>query len=167
MGEHSQRVMREMKGLQNTVETGETLFAEYEDIKMLIEMAYEEEDDSITGDIRKEIRRFEKNFEEIRIGTLLCGPYDKDNAIVTLHAGAGGTDSCDWATMLYRMYNRWAEKKGFSITMLDYIDGDITGIKGVTFEVNGENAYGYLKSEKGVHRLVRISPFNSAGKRCV
>ena len=165
MGEHSQRVMREMKGLQNTVETGETLFAEYEDIKMLIEMAYEEEDDSITGDIRKEIRRFEKNFEEIRIGTLLCGPYDKDNAIVTLHAGAGGTDSCDWATMLYRMYNRWAEKKGFSITMLDYIDGDITGIKGVTFEVNGENAYGYLKSEKGVHRLVRISPFNSAGKR--
>lgn len=165
MGEHSQRVMREMKGLQNTVETGETLFAEYEDIKMLIEMAYEEEDDSITGDIRKEIRRFEKNFEEIRIQTLLCGPYDKDNAIVTLHAGAGGTDSCDWATMLYRMYNRWAEKKGFSITVLDYIDGDITGIKGVTFEVNGENAYGYLKSEKGVHRLVRISPFNSAGKR--
>ncbi len=165
MGEYSQRVMREMKGLQNTVETGETLFAEYEDIKMLIEMAYEEEDDSITGDIRKEIRRFEKNFEEIRIGTLLCGPYDKDNAIVTLHAGAGGTDSCDWATMLYRMYNRWAEKKGFSITVLDYIDGDITGIKGVTFEVNGENAYGYLKSEKGVHRLVRISPFNSAGKR--
>lgn len=157
--------MREMKGLQNTVETGETLFAEYEDIKMLIEMAYEEEDDSIVGDIRKEIRRFEKDFEAIRIETLLCGPYDKDNAIVTLHAGAGGTDSCDWATMLYRMYNRWAEKKGFSITVLDYIDGDITGIKGVTFEVNGENAYGYLKSEKGVHRLVRISPFNSAGKR--
>ena len=101
----------------------------------------------------------------MRISTLLCGPYDKDHAIVTLHAGAGGTDSCDWATMLYRMYNRWAEKKGFSITVLDYIDGDITGIKGVTFEVNGENAYGYLKSEKGVHRLVRISPFNSAGKR--
>lgn len=165
MGEPSQRVMREMKGLQNTVDTGEALFTEYEDIKMLIEMAYEEEDDSIIGELRKEIRRFEKQFEEIRISTLLCGPYDKDHAIVTLHAGAGGTDSCDWATMLYRMYNRWAEKKGFSITVLDYIDGDITGIKGVTFEVNGENAYGYLKSEKGVHRLVRISPFNSAGKR--
>lgn len=157
--------MKEMKGLQNTVEAGEVLFKEYEDIRMLIEMAYEEEDDSIIGELRKEIRHFEKRFEEMRIGTLLCGPYDKDNAIVTLHAGAGGTDSCDWATMLYRMYNRWAEKKGFSITVLDYIDGDITGIKGVTFEVNGENAYGYLKSEKGVHRLVRISPFNSAGKR--
>ena len=157
--------MKEMKGLQNTVEAGEVLFTEYEDIRMLIEMAYEEEDDSIIGELRKEIRHFEKRFEEMRIGTLLCGPYDKDNAIVTLHAGAGGTDSCDWATMLYRMYNRWAEKKGFSITVLDYIDGDITGIKGVTFEVNGENAYGYLKSEKGVHRLVRISPFNSAGKR--
>lgn len=165
MGEHSQRVMREMKGLQNTVDTGEALFTEYDDIKMLIEMAYEEEDDSIIGELRKEIRVFEKKFEELRISTLLCGSYDKDNAIVTLHAGAGGTDSCDWATMLYRMYNRWAEKKGFSITVLDYIDGDITGIKGVTFEVNGENAYGYLKSEKGVHRLVRISPFNSAGKR--
>lgn len=158
-------MMKEMKGLQNTVEAGEVLFKEYEDIRMLIEMAYEEEDDSIIGELRKEIRHFEKRFEEMRIGTLLCGPYDKDNAIVTLHAGAGGTDSCDWATMLYRMYNRWAEKKGFSITVLDYIDGDITGIKGVTFEVNGENAYGYLKSEKGVHRLVRISPFNSAGKR--
>lgn len=158
-------MMKEMKGLQNTVEAGEVLFTEYEDIRMLIEMAYEEEDDSIIGELRKEIRHFEKRFEEMRIGTLLCGPYDKDNAIVTLHAGAGGTDSCDWATMLYRMYNRWAEKKGFSITVLDYIDGDITGIKGVTFEVNGENAYGYLKSEKGVHRLVRISPFNSAGKR--
>lgn len=135
MGEHSQRVMREMKGLQNTVDTGEALFTEYDDIKMLIEMAYEEEDDSIIGELRKEIRVFEKKFEELRISTLLCGPYDKDNAIVTLHAGAGGTDSCDWATMLYRMYNRWAEKKGFSITVLDYIDGDITGIKGVTFEV--------------------------------
>lgn len=165
MGEQSQRVMREMKGLQDTVDTGEALFTEYEDIKMLIEMAYEEEDDSIAGELRKEIRIFEKKFEELRIGTLLYGAYDKDNAIVTLHAGAGGTDSCDWATMLYRMYNRWAEKKGFSITVLDYIDGDITGIKGVTFEVVGENAYGYLKSEKGVHRLVRISPFNSAGKR--
>lgn len=164
-GELSQRVMKEMKSLQNTVEVGEALFAEYEDIRMLIEMAYEEEDDSIVGELKKEIRHFEKQFEEIRIRTLLCGPYDKDHAIVTLHAGAGGTDSCDWATMLYRMYNRWAEKKGFSITVLDYIDGDITGIKGVTFEVNGENAYGYLKSEKGVHRLVRISPFNSAGKR--
>lgn len=97
--------------------------------------------------------------------TLLTGEYDRDHAIVTLHAGAGGTESCDWANMLYRMYTRWAEKKGFSVEVLDYLEGDVAGIKGVTFEVRGENAYGYLRSEKGVHRLVRISPFNAAGKR--
>lgn len=158
-------MMRSIKGLQSIVDTAEALFAEYEDIGMLIEMTYEEDDESMTGELRREIRRFERDFEELRISTLLSGPYDKDNAIVTLHAGAGGTDSCDWAVMLYRMYNRWAEKKGFSVTVLDYVDGDITGIKAVTFQVNGENAYGYLQSEKGVHRLVRISPFNSAGKR--
>ena len=105
------------------------------------------------------------NDQELRIGTLLTGPYDKDNAIVTLHAGAGGTESCDWAGMLYRMYTRWAEKKGYDVEELDYLEGDVAGIKGVTFEVKGENAYGYLRSEKGVHRLVRISPFNAAGKR--
>ncbi len=163
--EHSQKVMRELKGLQSFLETAENLFINYEDIGVLMEMAYEDNDESMIGEIRKEIRQFENNFEEIRINTLLSGPYDKDNAIVTLHAGAGGTESCDWASMLYRMYSRWAEKKGFSISVLDYLDGDITGIKTVTFEVNGENAYGYLQSEKGVHRLVRISPFNSAGKR--
>ena len=100
-----------------------------------------------------------------RIQTLLSGKYDSSNAIVTLHAGAGGTESCDWAGMLYRMYSRWAEKKGFSVEVLDYLDGDVAGLKAVTFEVAGDNAYGYLKSEKGVHRLVRISPFNAAGKR--
>lgn len=157
--------MRELKGLQSFLETAENLFTNYEDIGVLIEMAYEDNDESMIDEIRREIRQFEKNFEEIRISTLLSGPYDKDNAIVTLHAGAGGTESCDWASMLYRMYSRWAERKGFSISVLDYLDGDITGIKTVTFEVNGENAYGYLQSEKGVHRLVRISPFNSAGKR--
>ena len=163
--EQSQHVMRDLKSLETQVETSENLFNHAEDIQMLIEMAYEEEDESMAGEIKKEIRQFEKQYEEIRISTLLSRDYDKSNAIVTLHAGAGGTDSCDWATMLYRMYNRWAEKKGFSISVLDYQDGDITGIKTVTFEVNGENAYGYLQSEKGVHRLVRISPFNSAGKR--
>lgn len=157
--------MRELKNLQSFLETAENLFTNYEDIGVLIEMAYEDNDESMIDEIRREIRQFEKNFEEIRISTLLSGPYDKDNAIVTLHAGAGGTESCDWASMLYRMYSRWAERKGFSISVLDYLDGDITGIKTVTFEVNGENAYGYLQSEKGVHRLVRISPFNSAGKR--
>ena len=104
-------------------------------------------------------------FEKLKIQTLLSGEYDACNAIMTIHAGAGGTESCDWAGMLYRMYCRWAEKKGFSLQVLDFLDGDIAGIKAVTFEVKGENAYGYLKSEKGVHRLVRISPFNSAGKR--
>ena len=106
-----------------------------------------------------------KNTKRVRIKTLLSGEYDKNNAIVTLHAGAGGTESCDWAGMLYRMYSKWVDKKGFSMEVLDYLDGEEAGIKSVTFQVNGENAYGYLKSEKGVHRLVRISPFNAAGKR--
>ena len=163
--EKSQHVMRELKSLEGQVETSEQLFNQAEDIQMLIEMALEENDETMSGEIKKEIKKFEKKFEDIRISTLLSGDYDKCNAIVTLHAGAGGTDSCDWATMLYRMYSRWAEKKGFAISVLDYQDGDITGIKAITFEVNGENAYGYLQSEKGVHRLVRISPFNSAGKR--
>ena len=111
------------------------------------------------------MEEFKADFEHIRIKTLLSGEYDKDNAIVTLHAGAGGTESCDWASMLYRMYLRWADRQGFTTEVLDYLDGDEAGIKSVTFQVNGENAYGYLKSEKGVHRLVRISPFNAAGKR--
>lgn len=111
------------------------------------------------------MEQFEMLFEKLRIETLLAGEYDRDSAIVTLHAGEGGTESCDWANMLYRMYRRFAERKGFSVEVLDFIDGDVTGVKGITFEVKGENAYGYLKSEKGVHRLVRISPFNAAGKR--
>lgn len=147
------------------VKTIRALYTSYEDIKLLIEMGYEENDASMVKEIEGEISEFESVFEEIRIRTLLSGEYDSCNAIVTIHAGAGGTESCDWASMLYRMYSRWCERKGFSIQVLDYLDGDITGTKAVTFEVNGENAYGYLKSEKGVHRLVRISPFNAAGKR--
>ena len=142
-----------------------TLYTGYEDVAILLEMGYEEEDPSVVKEIEQEWKKFEKLFEELRIQTLLSGEYDSCNAIMTIHAGAGGTESCDWAGMLYRMYNRWAEQRGFALKVLDYLDGDITGIKTVTFEVNGENAYGYLKSEKGVHRLVRISPFNSAGKR--
>lgn len=163
--EESQQMMKELKNLQELVKTIHELYTRYEDIQVLIEIAYEEEDSSMVREIEKEIEAFEDQYEELRIQTLLSGEYDKCNAIVTLHAGAGGTEACDWASMLYRMYNRWAEKKGFSIHVLDYLDGEITGIKTVTFEVNGENAYGYLKSEKGIHRLVRISPFNSAGKR--
>lgn len=163
--ERSQSVMKELKNLKDFIEKIDGLTGSYDDIYTLIEMAYEENDESLISEISEEIRAFEETFEEMRIQTLLSGEYDKDNAIVTLHAGAGGTESCDWASMLYRMYNRWAERKGFSVEVLDYLDGDVAGIKAVTFQVNGENAYGYLKSEKGVHRLVRISPFNAAGKR--
>ena len=116
-------------------------------------------------EIDQMMKEFVQTYEDIRMKTLLSGEYDRNNAIVSLHAGAGGTESCDWAAMLYRMYTRWADKKGFSVEVLDSLDGEEAGIKSITFQVNGENAYGYLKSEKGVHRLVRISPFNAAGKR--
>ena len=157
--------MKELKGLKDFIETVEELTISFEDIGLLIEMAYEENDESLVAEIEEELKSFEGRYEDFRIQTLLSGEYDKDNAIVTLHAGAGGTESCDWASMLYRMYTRWAERKGFSVQVLDFLDGDVAGIKAITFQVNGENAYGYLKSEKGVHRLVRISPFNAAGKR--
>lgn len=163
--DNSQRIMKEVKGLKDVLETMQGLLQAHEDILLLIEMAYEENDASVIEELETEIAAFEEKFEETRIRTLLSGEYDKDNAIVTLHAGAGGTESCDWASMLYRMYVRWAERKGFSVQMLDFLDGDVAGLKAVTFQVNGESAYGYLKAEKGVHRLVRISPFNAAGKR--
>ena len=163
--EESQKIMKDLKDLKDQVETVEQLEQSYEDIGLLIEMAYEEEDESVLPEIEDELNAFEKAYESLRIRTLLSGEYDKYNAIVTLHAGAGGTESCDWASMLYRMYTRFAERKGFGVKVLDFLEGDVAGIKTVTFEVSGENAYGYFKSEKGVHRLVRISPFNSAGKR--
>ena len=163
--EKSQELMKELKGLKDQVDTIRGLYESYEDIGLLIEMAYEEEDASILPEIEEELGTFKETYETLRIQTLLSGEYDKYNAIVTLHAGAGGTESCDWANMLYRMYSRFAERKCFGFQLLDYLEGDIAGIKAVTFEVSGENAYGYFKSEKGVHRLVRISPFNSAGKR--
>ena len=163
--EKAQQGMIVLKGLKDEVETYEGLKTSYEDIETLLEMGYEEEDPDMISEIRSELDSFVAVLEDIRIGTLLSGEFDKDNAILKLNAGAGGTESCDWASMLYRMYTRWAEKKGFSVEVLDYLDGDEAGIKSVTFQVNGENAYGYLKSEKGVHRLVRISPFNAQGKR--
>ncbi len=163
--EESQEAMKNLKDLKNDIETYQTLKELHEEIETLIEMADEENDASLIPEIQGELERFIDTYENIRIKTLLSGEYDKDNAIVTLHAGAGGTESCDWAGMLYRMFCRWADKKGYAVEVLDYLDGDEAGIKSVTFQVNGENAYGYLKSEKGVHRLVRISPFNAAGKR--
>ncbi len=161
----SNRKMKELKNLKDSVETIEGLETQYEDIETLIEMGYEEDDEQLVSDIRKELDEFIDTFEDIRISTLLSDEYDGLNAILKLNAGAGGTESCDWCFMLYRMYTRWAERKGFSVEVLDYLDGDEAGIKSVTFQVNGTNAYGYLKSEKGVHRLVRISPFNAQGKR--
>ena len=163
--EKSQEGMKELKNLKDEAEDYERLQQQYEDIETLIEMGYEEEDASLIPEVQEELDTFVNKLESMRIKTLLSGEYDKNNAILKLNAGAGGTESCDWAGMLYRMYTRWAERKGFSVEVLDYLDGDEAGIKSVTFQVNGENAYGYLKSEKGVHRLVRISPFNAQGKR--
>ncbi|MDE6405919.1 MAG: peptide chain release factor 2 [Lachnospiraceae bacterium] len=163
--EKSNQKMRESKGLKDIVETMDGLTGQYNDILELIELGYEDNDPAIIPDIEEELVSFKETFENIRISTLLSGEYDRNNAILKLNAGAGGTESCDWCSMLYRMYTRWAERKGYALEVIDYLDGDEAGIKSVTFQINGENAYGYLKSEKGVHRLVRISPFNAQGKR--
>ena len=161
----SNEKMKELKNLKDTAASFAELQTQYEDMETLIEMGYEEEDASLIPEIRGEMDSFAEKLDDMRISTLLSGEFDRDNAILKLNAGAGGTESCDWASMLYRMYTRWAEKKGFAIEVLDSLDGEEAGIKSITFQVNGENAYGYLKSEKGVHRLVRISPFNAQGKR--
>ena len=163
--EVSQNKMKEVKSLKDDVATYAALSAQYDDIETMIEMGYEENDPELIPEIDQMMKEFVQTYEDIRMKTLLSGEYDRNNAIVSLHVGAGGTESCDWAAMLYRMYTRWADKKGFSVEVLDSLDGEEAGIKSITFQVNGENAYGYLKSEKGVHRLVRISPFNAAGKR--
>lgn len=163
--EKSARTMKEAKFLKDTVETYRHLEQQYEDIQLMIEMGYEENDSSLIPEIREMLEHFVKSLEDIRISTLLSDEYDHNSAILKLNAGAGGTEACDWCSMLYRMYQRWAEKKGYSTEVLDFLDGDEAGIKSITLQINGENAFGYLKSEKGVHRLVRISPFNAAGKR--
>ena len=163
--EVSQNTMKELKSLKDDVATYRELETAYEDIETMIEMGYEENDEALIPEIQEMLDHFVATYEAIHMKTLLSGEYDRDNAILSLHAGAGGTESCDWAAMLYRMFTRWAEKKGFQVEVLDSLDGDEAGIKSITFEVNGPNAYGYLKSEKGVHRLVRISPFNANGKR--
>ena len=163
--EKSQETMKKVKALKDTVENFEALEQEYEDIDTMIQMAEEENEPELVPEIQEMLQKFITDFDALRIRTLLSGEFDRENAVVTLHAGTGGTEACDWVSMLYRMYTRWAEKKGFQVEVLDYLDGEEAGIKSVTFQVNGENAFGYLKSEKGVHRLVRISPFNAAGKR--
>ncbi len=161
----SQKITRELKNMQDTVKSYQNLESQYEEIQLLIEMGLEENDASVIPEIEGIFEEFEAVLDRMRISVLLSGEYDKENAILKLSAGAGGTEACDWCSMLYRMYCRWAEGKGYSLEVIDYLDGDEAGIKSVTIQVNGENAYGYMKAEKGVHRLVRISPFNAAGKR--
>ena len=157
----------ELKSLKDDVAVADSLQQKYEDIETFIEMDAEEDgdDEAMLEEAKEEFEEFKKDLENLRLKTLLSGKYDHNNAIVTLHAGAGGTEAMDWTQMLFRMYSKWADKHGFGLELLDEVEGDEAGLQSVTFQINGENAYGYLKSEKGVHRLVRISPFNANGKR--
>jgi peptide chain release factor 2 len=157
--------MKELKSMKDDVAVIDKLEDLYKEIEDYIELGNEEEDQEIVDTVALLIEEFENDLESLRMKTLLSGEYDSDSAIVTLHSGAGGVEACDWVQMLYRMYSRWASDMGFAVDELDYQEGDEAGIKSVTFQVNGDNAYGYLKSEKGIHRLVRISPFNAQGKR--
>ncbi len=163
--EQSQNTLKELKSLKDSFTNYNELASLKEDIETLMEMIEEENDVSMVPEVAEMMEQFTTGFDKVRISTLLSDEYDNCNAILRLNAGAGGTESCDWASMLLRMYSRWADSKGYTVETLDYLDGDEAGVKSVTIQVNGENAYGYLKSEKGVHRLVRISPFNANGKR--
>jgi len=161
----SQDLMKALKAYKDRLQAFEELAASYDDLMTMIDLALEEQDESLQEEITVMEEDFKSDYEAMRIKTLLSEPYDGNNAILSLHAGAGGTESCDWVAMLFRMYSRWADKQGFSFETLDYLSGDEAGIKSVTFQISGENAYGYLKAEKGVHRLVRISPFDASGRR--
>lgn len=163
--ENSQKILQKTGKLKNTVESYDNLCSSYEDLSVLIEMGDEEEDLSLVEEIENSLEEFEKGLANLRLQTLLTGEYDKNNAILTFHAGAGGTEAMDWVSMLVRMYTRWTERHGFKTSMLDFLDGDEAGLKSATISIEGENAYGYLKSESGVHRLVRVSPFDASGRR--
>ncbi len=163
--ENSQKILQKTKSLKMKVEKYEALSAEYDDTMVLIDMANMEDDDSYIEEIGNTIKKIRCDLDDMTLQTLLSGEYDKNNAIITLHAGAGGTEAQDWVEMLLRMYTRWAERRNFSVETLDFLPGDEAGVKSASILVSGENAYGYLKSEKGVHRLVRISPFDAAGRR--
>ena len=157
--------VRELTSLKKERDTWKNLESAHDDLEVLLEMAAEEQDESLLPEAKQMLDAYKAEIERVRLKTLLSGEYDKENAIITLHAGAGGTEACDWVSMLYRMYSRYAEQQGFTTEVLDYLDGDEAGLKMITFEVDGEYAYGYLKAEKGIHRLVRISPFNASAKR--
>lgn len=163
--ERAQKVLQELKGYKDKIEQYENLEMSLDDLLTLIEMANEEEDKELAQEAQKEAKNFQEKFEQMRMSTLLDEEYDKNNAILELHPGAGGTESCDWTSMLLRMYTRWAMRHDYKVEILDYLEGDEAGVKSVTIQVSGENAYGYLKAEKGIHRLVRISPFDASGRR--
>lgn len=163
--ENSQKVLQVLKNKKSSLEKFNRLVSKYEDIEAVIELSGEDDDDGLAREALDTERELAEELEKMRLETLLSGEYDNNNAILSLHSGAGGTEAQDWVQMLYRMYLRWAEKKGYKTETLDYLEGDEAGIKSVTFLVSGEKAYGYLKCEKGVHRLVRISPFDASGRR--
>jgi len=159
------KIMQKIKGLRAKLSRYNELKTSWEDLVTLVQLAIEEADESVLDEVKNGYKTLCSNLEEMKLETMLSGKYDKNSAIFTLHAGAGGTEAQDWCEMLYRMFTRWAERRGFKVETLDYLDGEEAGIKSVTFLVEGLNAYGYAKSEKGVHRLVRISPFDSAARR--
>ena len=163
--ENSQCVQKRLKSLKDKTEKFGRLRAKWDDMMTLCDMAIEEDDDSMLPELEADYAAFSEELETMRLSTLLTGDYDANNAILTFHAGAGGTEAQDWTQMLYRMYNMWADRHGYAVKLLDYLDGDEAGIKSATIMIEGENAYGYLKSENGIHRLVRISPFDAAGRR--
>lgn len=163
--ENSQKVLQKIRQYKNKIESYNLLKAQYDDAMTLIELADEEEDLSLLGEVSDNVDKFISELETARLNTLLKGEFDAKNAILTFHAGAGGTEAQDWAQMLLRMYSRWGERHGFKVKMLDFLDGEEAGIKSATILIEGINAYGYLKCETGVHRLVRISPFDSSGRR--
>ncbi|MEG1525513.1 MAG: peptide chain release factor 2 [Clostridia bacterium] len=163
--DRANKVNQRVKSLQHKLANYKKLCGKFDDLKTLVEMAEEEEDDSLVEEIKSETASVCDKIEAMQLAQMLKGPYDSSNAVLSLHAGAGGTEAQDWTEMLYRMYTRYCERCGWAVRELDMLDGDDAGVKSVTFEVSGENAYGYLKAEKGVHRLVRISPFDSSGRR--
>lgn len=163
--EEAQKIMQQLTNLKDKVEEIKGLSTKLEDIEVLYELGKEEQEDGVITEVTQELKVFNGLLEKLELETLLSGKYDRNNAILTLHPGAGGTESQDWTEMLYRMYTRWAENSGYGVDVLDYLPGDEAGIKSVTVSITGENAFGYLKSEKGVHRLVRISPFDASGRR--
>ena len=163
--ENSSKILRELKQIKDTIEEYENLQVALEDAIMLADMGIEENDESVVEEVLAEVDRIVEIEERMRLETLLSGEYDSCNAIVSFHPGAGGTEAQDWASMLYRMYTRWAERHGFVVKLLEWLDGDEAGLKSATFIVEGKHAYGFLKSEHGVHRLVRVSPFDASGRR--